>query len=651
MKAKIKINLKAITEYTFTSSMILTLTNFTSINNWNDTVCNSDNIETLRFSCDSVSSQLLVFQIDAMIANPILTDDDILDASLTSNYIIVEIDEIAVVTYTVLIEWFKLGLIDILEIEEDNKTTLMLYRLNDERDRVTKKLINVGVLFGNFKAPLGIKRIEIDIENYEINDIYNYVYIPSLKRYFYVTDIQLMNNKFTRLLLQEDVLMSWKELIKSQEAFVTRYEGSTIKTLVDDRLPLENMLTVSYSDGTPSISGETKKNVTLSVNTQDMTNPNILVVTRIKFGLATYSEGAITESIDSGYLPNLAPHNTANIRMYFMPYNELGSFIDACLNDDSASSYLDAIIYLPFNPMTAFNLHALSHDHLYIGDKQLDSTGHTFIAASATIETARLPMLTYEFTSGLSTYRTVYQSAYLCIFDGKFQIANNDWHNHEPYSNYELHIPFVGYVNINSYEFLYQRILIYYTFDVRNGTSTAYIYNKDKHKILWSGTCQIGFKLDFTTTNNLENMKQKQSADLNMILGLVASAVSIGVGVATENPVAIAGGALSAGKTIASNVNAKRMIFSKGQTIYGSGDGALYDNLSVYLKITRNAKLSISDTIYKHLQGLPYNNYIALTSLSGYIEVGEIHFDAKGYDIYSTEIDEIIVLLKSGVIL
>ena len=33
------------------------------------------------------------------------------------------------------------------------------------------------------------------------------------------------------------------------------------------------------------------------------------------------------------------------------------------------------------------------------------------------------------------------------------------------------------------------------------------------------------------------------------------------------------------------------------------------------------------------------------------MEVGEIHFDAKGYDVYSTEIDEIVALLKNGVIL
>lgn len=652
MKAKIKINLDKIVAYTFTSTNVLAIRNITSFERWNDAVCSESDIESITLSCSSSNKQLLIFQIESMIADPILTGNEMLDASLNEDYVIIEFEDDAPVTYTALMNYFKLGLIDIIEIEEEGKTTIILHRLNDERDRINKNLINVGVLFGNFKSPLGIKNIEIDIENYEIEDIYNYVYIPRLRRYYYVVDIQLVNNKFTRLILKEDVLMSWKELIKTQEAFITRYEGSTNKSIVDDRLPLENTLTVSYSEGTPTIAFETKKNITISVDTQDQTNPNILIVTRIKFGLAGYSENAITESIDDGYLPRLAPHNTANIRMYFMPYNELGPFIDACLNDDSASSYLDAIIYLPFNPMTAFRLHALSHDHLYIGDKQLDSTGHQFISASATIETNRLPVLTYQFTSGIATYRTVYQSAYLCIFDGKFQITSNDWHNHEPYTNYELHIPFVGYVNINSYDFLYQRVLIYYTFDVRNGTSTAYVYNKDKHKILWSGTCQIGFKLDFTTTNNLENMKQKQSADLNMILGLIASAVSIGVGVATENPVAIAGGTLSAGKTIAGNVNAKRMIFTKGQTIYGSGDGALYDNLSVYLKISSNKKITINDTVYKHLQGLPYNNYVlSMSSLSGYVEVGEIHFDAKGYDIYSTEIDEIVALLKNGVIL
>ena len=49
----------------------------------------------------------------------------------------------------------------------------------------------------------------------------------------------------------------------------------------------------------------------------------------------------------------------------------------------------------------------------------------------------------------------------------------------------------------------------------------------------------------------------------------------------------------------------------------------------------------------------PYNKYVNIGSLTSnnYIEVGEIHFNPKGNEIYQDEISEIVALLKSGVIL
>lgn len=543
--------------------------------------------------------------------------------------------------------YFKYGIATIYNIEEENKTSLILYRLNDERDHINKNLIPVDFILGNFKSPLGIKRIEIDMENYEIEEIYNYVYIPKLKRYYYVTDIQFMNNAFTRLILQEDVLMSWKTLILYQNAFITRYENSTRDNLVDERRPLSNILTTGIMYATHTSSEESVKNIDFStIDDQAISVPNFIIVTRDNRPVG-YSEGAITPSIDSS-LSSLAPHNSPNMNVYFTSYAYLGNFIQACMNDSPTTSYLDSIIYLPFDPRQAFNLNDIGRNNLYIGDKQLNYESASFVSASKTIPLNELPHISYNT---VDTYRDIYQSAYLCIFDGKFISDPDRWTDHEPYTNYEINIPFVGFVKVNSYDILNQRILIYYSMDLKNGSATAFIYNKDNKTVIWSGACQLGTKLDITATNNLENLKQKQSADLNMILGLIASTVSIGVGIASENPVAVAGGVLSAGKTIASNVNANRMLFSRAQTTFGSGDASLYSRLSVFIKKTTYSYLSIDYNVYKHLQGLPYNNYSGLALLSGYVEVGEIHFDAKGYDIYSTEIDEIVQLLKGGVIL
>ena len=166
------------------------------------------------------------------------TDSQILTISATNDYVIFT------ATYNDQAEsefdfFFKAG---VFSYDYGGQTTVLLYRLNDERVAISKNLTYVGYITGKFSAPLGIKNIEIDVVNYDINYSYNYVYIPSLNRCYYVTNIQLTTKDYTRLQLNEDVLMSWADLIKRQKAYVTRYESSTVTDVVDNRLPLEDKI-------------------------------------------------------------------------------------------------------------------------------------------------------------------------------------------------------------------------------------------------------------------------------------------------------------------------------------------------------------------------------------------------------------------------
>ena len=155
------------------------------------------------------------------------------------------------------------------------------------------------------------------------------------------------------------------------------------------------------------------------------------------------------------------------------------------------------------------------------------------------------------------------------------------------------------------------------------------------------------------SSNALELSREKQANELNTLIGLLASAVSIGAGVVSENPVAIAGGVLSAGKTIASAVNKERMMFERAQVTYGSGDAGLHSNLTTLIRVTYNKQKPSGYELqyYHHMQGQPANAYMYLSGFtSGYVEIGEIHFDPYGYNIYQDEISEIVDLLQKGVI-
>lgn len=647
MNLGIKLNLNAIANHTFTETEVLSFTSISDLDNY--AYIDTEFVRRIRITVTSTSKKLEIFTTSLLLPSHELDDNAIVNASTDGRYIVFNCS-ITDSSNAILLKWISLGLI---EVNQFGKTTIFAYRLNDEADHITKSLTFVTVLEGKFTAPVGIKTLELDVIDYNIDNAYNYVYIPKLKRYYYIDNVVLTTKDYTRLVLKEDVLMSWKSLILSQSAFVTRYGGSTMTNLVDNRLPLEDSQRVEKHTFTNTVAQESKVNVTIDY---DLTNGirNFMIVVKDTWN-DIYPSGAKVTSIDSGNLPTIRPHDIPNQNIYFMSPNYLGDFLQPIMNDDTTASFLTSIIWLPFDPSTLLNAYCDDtnggQNSLYIGSKELkvEYGNNHFVDYTEVVPVANQPKVTFQDKE----YKTITQIPYIVVFDGKY-VAFDDWKAREPYSYYEIHVPFVGYVKMEGKDFINQRIIIYYSLDVKSGMSTCYIYNYDKHAIIYSTTCQLGIKLELTTSNTLENTKQKQSAELNMILGLVSSAVSVGIGVASENPVAIVGGVLSASKTIASNVNINRQIFERAQTSYGSNDGALFDSYNVFIRVTYHKPLSIDSTTYAKLQGYPYNNYVSsLTSLTtgNYIEVGDIHFDYGNENIYTEEVTEIVALLKNGVIL
>ena len=651
MKAKIKINLDKIVDYTFTDLLLFSITNISSFERWNDAVCHDDDIESLRLSCSSSNKQLLIFQTGSMFADPILTNDEMLDASLFEDYIIVEFEDDAPATYVALMNYFKLGLIDLVDIEEEGKTTIILHRLNDERDHINKNLINVGVLFGNFKAPLGIKDIQIDIENYQIEETYNYVYIPSLKRYYYVVDIQLMNNKFTRLILKEDVLMSWKDLIKLQKAYVTRYGGLSLNILHDDRYPVNDIPTITYIKPT-NIS--TVIQFKLTMDREELTThtkPNIMLSTFSDNPITVTDNDNVIAPSNSG-LPNIQSQRESGSHHYLLNFNDYGIVTACCIKNEAPASYIRSVILYPFDLTDLFPNSGGRGSVLSSGKKVIDVVEGGYGWAD------------YPYSEFAPLFRQTTKggSPYIVVADFRFGNyvggvpVNNNFLDRSSNTQWEIYIPFVGWVQIDINTVYGKEVLVYYTVDFDTGISTAYIYSKTDQKVIWSGNCQIGIRLPLVTTNADELARQKQATALNLLMGTLTSAFSIGVGAYSGNALAVVGGAMGLGKTLVSGVNNLNMMIERAQINYGSGDNALYSPMEVIVrKVTHTALLTTQaeNDNYYHINGYPYRKYVSISSLSNdkYMEVGEIHFDAKGYDIYSTEIDEIVALLKNGVIL
>ena len=568
--------------------------------------------------------------------------NQVLSLSATNDYII--FDGTFNDTYFDEFMFFVINNVFILDV--DGKTNLLLFKQNSENDQLSKTLTYVDMIQGKFNHAIGLKNINIDIYNYQNN--FNYVFIPSLKRYYYVDSIEIISADITRLHLKEDVLMSWKTLILNQSALVTRYQASTETNLSDPRLPIDNIVSVSYV--TPSnVSSGSMVNTTLSANPS---GNNILVSTLASNDVAVTKTNV--SSPTGSALPSIGGIYTNLEHVYFITKAEYDLLYYADYHDSETSSFVNTIMWLPFNPQTpfAYQLNSSYISPIHANDKYLynDEIPST---RWVTNDSGHTPdILAYESKLGASPYIVIkdfnFTSSSGLSFFGNFL-------DYEPYSIWEIYIPFVGWQQVAYKDVENSRIIIYYSMDIHTGRATAYIYNVTKSKLIWSGSCEIGIQLAITNSNALELQKQQQANQLNMIMSLVGSAVSVGVGVAKKSPVAIAGGIMSGAKGIASAVNSEMMMIDRAVTSFGSSDACLHSPLSVVVRCTYHEELLDSTALakYKHMNGLPFNKYVALSSLTtgNYIEVGTIHFDPMNEIIYQDEISEIVELLQNGVII
>lgn len=72
---------------------------------------------------------------------------------------------------------------------------------------INKKIEEIQEISFNFKNDSDITNPILILQTYKTG---NYCYIPDLKRYYYINNIELMNGGFYKLYLEIDVLMSYK---------------------------------------------------------------------------------------------------------------------------------------------------------------------------------------------------------------------------------------------------------------------------------------------------------------------------------------------------------------------------------------------------------------------------------------------------------
>ena len=120
-----------------------------------------------------------------------------------------------------------------------------LYKNTTEENAIEKIIVDKKTIEGTLKTTIDITNFSVIFNFFEDWNNYNYVYIEKLKRYYFVDSKRIVNNSLVEYNLVEDVLMSFKDLIRQQNILLT--ESETAFNGSKNNYTAENKLTVVNS--------------------------------------------------------------------------------------------------------------------------------------------------------------------------------------------------------------------------------------------------------------------------------------------------------------------------------------------------------------------------------------------------------------------
>lgn len=520
--------------------------------------------------------------------------------------------------------------------------TIELYRNYSEPLKVNKELEWVATLNGTFRSGTSITNPIVEIESSEYIDIdfdivgsdnnevvtssgdelsivtdsnkiinINYIYIKEFNRYYYVNNVICISNKLYHFICEIDHLYTYKDKYLYLDALVERNEFNYDDALEDSKMPYEFYQDVNEYNVTDTSEINFKSNVADGCFAISFINDS-------KYHIHTNVSSPVS------CLPSVKEADVGS--HIFNIYGLMDGFdvielASELYDDESQLSFITSLVSYPFE---------IPHTNYYSTDIRL---------GDETYQDRKV----YYLQNGQNTISPYYKVASI-NFNNYFTGTYMDY---EPYSKYELYLPFYDYVELKSADIRNSVVDIYYSFDYTNGLGRVNIVNTTKNYVIKSIEFNVGCKIA-VNRNNLQqlNDERTQMAIKGALLGAGAGAGIIG-GFLTGNLLmtagaiaGLAGGVIDLGSKFA-------MQHEKATGSNNGGANGSYSCREVRLKITRYVKHEPDD--YAHYYGKPLNATIKLNELSGYTLIKDIHLD--DLDITKNEIDALYSLLTNGIII
>ena len=204
-----------------------------------------------------------------------------------------------------------------------------------------------------------------------------------------------------------------------------------------------------------------------------------------------------------------------------------------------------------------------------------------------------------------------------------------------------LYLPFYNWIELDTARYMGRKFSVYASIDFANGELLYNLCYGEKtpndasiDDFIECHSVNIGIDISLSQNNANDILRNTYFNAFN----LLGSAVGV-------DPLKAVGKGISATEKL---MRGMEKHITKASA--GSGRNKLICPTSIILVQDKANPVAVSSE-WEHLNGYPLYETRTLSSLSGYTEVEEIHFNPKGEKIRMDEIDEIVSLLKSGVVL
>lgn len=353
----------------------------------------------------------------------------------------------------------------------------------------------------------------------------NYVYIPMFKRYYFIDDIVSVRNGLWQISMSVDFLMSFKDKIYAQRAFIERSERFYDDSYVDDMLPIKSSYLQQIQ--VPPTSGLNKASFyceyrypeggigdTYEFELKDSFCVAVNVLPAANVDSEEWSTGLTN--------PFVTPSNVT----YIMDYKDFIKFIDRALDPSSQNAsinnYLnisDCICSINLLPFSIEDLNVIGGGNVngVFGPSLVKATEDTVYVGGYKLYDSNNPL-------DYNMYVVTKYAKFRFGFDFKSAISSlGGFILQPPYSDFKVVIPYMGTFDIDYNAWLNGYTYLNFILDPNTFECLAY-WSKDKStfseneiSMFHSYTGLIGVSYGIGRTNASERHMMSTIRDLKVV--------------------------------------------------------------------------------------------------------------------------------------